>query len=249
MQGRQCSRLALTPNKDGHLYDLSYDNKNVIIKNTNVSQIDNKQYMKKFLIAMLAVAIVCSCGTKTAYKLVTPLPSGLEIDALTDCTVPAEFTCDDFRWMGGNLTMKVFSENLYDAVEVSLLEPGDTLLYDGEKIVVETIENDGGMVSINEGLDNGGAWLQAGDGGTFRATQFDDHSVYSELGTAELPLSENFRIIDCGTEPLDPSDTVATGQKLYLETLEGWRRDFSPLNTTVLIENGLITEIVRHWIP
>ena len=75
---------------------------------------------------LLIAAIACSCGPKTAPKLLSPLPSGLEIDALTDCTVPAKFTSDDFRWMGGNLTMKVFSEDLYDAVEVLQLAPGDT---------------------------------------------------------------------------------------------------------------------------
>lgn len=205
--------------------------------------------MKKIAIILLAAVLLCSCGQNKAKKTVSPLPSGLEIGALSDCTVPAQFTCDDFRWMGGNLTMKVFSEDLYDAVEVSLLEVGDTLVFDGEKIVVETIEDEGGMVTINGGLENGGAWLRAGDGGTYRACQFDDHSLYTELGTAELPLSETFRIIDCGEGPADPCDTIVSGQKLYLETLEGWRREFSPLNTKVLVEDGLITGIVRRWIP
>lgn len=72
--------------------------------------------MKKITIMMLFAAIVCSCGPKSAPKLLSPLPSGLEIDALTDCTVPAKFTSDNFRWMGGNLTMQVFSEDLYDPV-------------------------------------------------------------------------------------------------------------------------------------
>lgn len=205
--------------------------------------------MTKFPTMLLAALLVCSSCTNKAQKLISPLPSGLETDALKDCTVPAQFTSDDFRWMGGNLTMKVFSEDIYDAVEVSLLEPGDTLVYNGEKIVIKTIGDDGGCITVNGGLENGGAWLQAGDGGTYRAIQWDDHSVYSELGTVELPLSEDFRIIDCGEDPADPSDTLTTGQKLYLETLEGWRREFSPLNTRVLVENGIITEINRHWIP
>lgn len=145
--------------------------------------------------------------------------------------------------------MKVFSADFYDAVDILQMAPGDTLLYDGEKIVVDTIEDKGGAIIVNGGLEGGGAWLESGDGGTFRAVQFDDHSIYSELGTAELPLAEDFRIIDCGEEPTDPSDTVATAQKLYLETLEGWRREFSPLNTTVLIEDGIITQIIRRWIP
>lgn len=205
--------------------------------------------MKKITIILVAAALVCSCGTKKARKLVSPLPSGLEIGALTDCTVPAQFTSDDFRWMGGNLTMKVFTEDLYDAAEVSLLEPGDTLIYDGEKIVVETVEDEDGLLSVNGGLEEGGAWLQAWEGGTYRACQWDDHSLYSELGTVELPLSEDFMIVDCGENPEDPSDTLTTGQKLYLETLESWHREFSPLNTKVVVENGIITAIIRRWIP
>ena len=205
--------------------------------------------MKKITTMLLFAAIVCSCGPKTAPKLISPLPSGIETGSLTDCTVPAQFTSDDFRWMGGNLTMKVFTEDLYDAVEVSLLEPGDTLIFDGEKIVVETVEDEDGLLSVNGGLEEGGAWLQAWEGGTYRACQWDDHSLYSELGTVELPLSEDFMIVDCGENPEDPSDTLTTGQKLYLETLESWRREFSPLNTKVVVENGIITAIIRRWIP
>ena len=136
-----------------------------------------------------------------------------------------------------------------EAVEVSLLEPGDTLVYNGEKIVIKTIGDDGGCITVNGGLENGGAWLQAGDGGTYRACQWDDHSLYSELGTVELPLSEDFMIVDCGENPEDPSDTLTTGQKLYLETIESWRREFYPLNTRVTVEDGIITAIIRRWIP
>ena len=205
--------------------------------------------MKKITIMLLFAAIVFSCGPKTAPKLLSPLPSGLEIDALTDCTVPAKFTSDDFRWMGGNLTMKVFSEDLYDAVEVLRMVPGDTLVFGGEKIIVETVEDKDGFVTVNGGLEEGGAWLQAWEGGTYRACQWDDHSLYTELGTVELPLSEDFMIVDCGENPEDPSDTLTTGQKLYLETLESWRREFYPLNTKVVVEDGIITAIIRRWIP
>ena len=157
--------------------------------------------MKKIVIMLLAAFLLCSCGSNKARKTVSPLPSCLEITTLSDCTVPAQFTSDDFRWMGGNLTMKVFSEDLYDAVEVSLLERGDTLVFGGDKIVVETVADEGGMLTINGGLEEGGAWLVAGDGGTYRACQWDDHSLYTEIGTAHLPLSEDFMIVDCGENP------------------------------------------------
>lgn len=198
---------------------------------------------------MFAALVVCGCGANKGHKIIAPLPCSYEIGALTDCMVPAQFTSDDFHWMGGNLTMTVFRENIYDAVDLHLMSAGDTLQYDGHQIIVETIDNENGVIAVNGGLENGGAWFQAGDGGTYRAFQFDNHSVFTELGTVELPLSEDFIIIDCGVNPTDLSDTVRADQKLYLETLEGWRGEFSPLNTKVLVENGLITQIARRWIP
>ena len=69
------------------------------------------------------------------------------------------------------------------------------------------------------------------------------------MGKAELPLADDFIIIDCGENPDDPCDTIRTGQKLYLESLSENNRLFHDLNTRVRIENGIIKEINRKWIP
>ena len=204
--------------------------------------------MRRLAILFLSASLLASC-TGGTHSVVAPLPCGYDLEDLADCTVPASFSADDFHWMGGNLRMTVYSEDIYDAVDLHRMQPGDTLLYDGKKIIVKAIKDEDGFLTINDGIENGGAWLQAGDGGAYRAVQFDDHSLYTELGAAELPLAEDFRIIDCGENPTDPSDTLGTGQKLYLETLDEWRKNFSPLDTRVLIEGGVITEITRHWIP
>ena len=209
--------------------------------------------MKKALIIVLALALAACIGSSeknTTHRIVTPYPAGVDIEALEDCIVPAKFSCDDFNWMGGNLIMTVMSEDIYDAVEVTQMECGDTLLYNGETIVVEAIgEEAQGILAINGGLEQGGAWLQPYEGGTYRAIQFDDHSMYTELGTAQVALAEDFIIIDCGDMYEDPSDTITTSQKTYLEGLKGYKRDFNPLNTRVVIEEGMITKIHRKWIP
>ena len=204
--------------------------------------------MRRLVILILSAGLWAACSGG-AHTVVAPLPCGYEPGNLSDCMVPAGFSADDFRWMDGSLVMTVYSEDLYDAPDLVRMQPGDTLLYGGEKIAVRNIVEEKGLLVVNDGLDNGGAWLRAAGGGTFRAVQFDDHSLYTELGLAELPLSQDFIIIDCGEFPTDPSDTVRNGQKLYLEALADWKADFSPLNTTVLIEGGEITEINRRWIP
>lgn len=183
------------------------------------------------------------------HKLIAPLPSGLDIQDLEDCTVPAAFTSDDFRWMGGNLRMTVYSKDLYDAVEISRMQVGDTLVYTGEPMVIESIEELHGGIAINGDIDNGGCCLAGYEGGTYVTRNWDDHATYTKLGTAEVALADDFVIIDCGEFPTDPADTIRTGQKLYLESLKDSRREFFSLNTLVTIENGMITEINRRWIP
>lgn len=183
------------------------------------------------------------------HKLIAPLPSGLDIEDLEDCTVPAAFTSDDFRWMGGNLRMTVYSKDLYDAVEISRMQLGDTLVYTGEPMVIESIEELYGGIAINGDIDNGGCCLAGYEGGTYVARNWDDHATYTKLGTAEVALADDFVIIDCGEFPTDPADTIRTGQKLYLESLKDSRREFFSLNTLVTIEKGMVTEINRRWIP
>lgn len=200
------------------------------------------------LSAFVLTALMSSCF-ESNHKLIAPMPAGISVDELQDCTVPASFTPDGFNWMGGNLTMTVYNQDLYDAVEISKMQVGDTILYNGEKVVISTFAEENGGIDINGGLDEGGCCLVGNEGGTYVARFWDDHATYTELGKSEVALAEDFIIVDCGMNPEDPSDTIRAAQKLYLENLGEGRRDFFQLNTRVTIENGMITEINRHWIP
>lgn len=65
--------------------------------------------MKRAMTWVAASLLMLSCSTKeNSHKCINTLPAGISIEELTDCTVPAKFTTDDFNWMGGNLTMTVY---------------------------------------------------------------------------------------------------------------------------------------------
>ncbi len=203
-------------------------------------------------VLIIAAVLLCGCVEKEkeeTHKVIAPLPAGIEADNLQECTVPASFKIEDFNWRGSNLTMTVYNKDLYDAVEISLMQPSDTLIYEGKPMIVNTMEEVNGYLEINGGLEEGGCWLAGFEGGTYIAKIFDDHATYTELGKAEVMLADDFVIIDCGSNPEDPIDTIRSEQKLYLESLEEGRRDFFVLNTVVRIENGMIKEINRRWIP
>ena len=204
------------------------------------------------IITLLAIAaLIVSCGShRREYKCISPLPAGIEIEDLKDCIVPVSFKTEDFNWMGGNLSVTVYSRDLYDAVEVTQLHTGDTIMYDGTPLPIVKVEEVNGAIIINDGqVDEGGCTLVPNEGGTYVGRGLDDHPSYTAIGKTELPLAENFVIIDCGDFPTDPIDTIRTEQKLYMETLEGADVDFSCLDTQVTIEKGAIIEINRRWIP
>lgn len=204
---------------------------------------------KSIILAAFAIVAVASCFAQSSNKCVKPLPASVNIAAIKDATVPADFTVDDFKWMGSNLSMTVYEEDIYDAPEVCSLAKGDTLIWNGDTIIVNEVEQRGATKVINKGIEEGGAELAPNGGGTFRGTLFDDHSTYTKLGKVTLPLSDNFTITDCGEFPTTPSKTISADQKQYLEGLKDYKRTFTCLNTRVLVENGVVTNITRHWIP
>ena len=198
---------------------------------------------------LLFAMLFAGCKKEQTFNLIQPLPSGMKVDSLTDCCVPASFSIDDFNWRDGDLMFTVYNEDLYDAVEVNNMQVGDTILFDGDKLHIDIITKDSLGLTINYGIEEGGCWLLPYEGGTYRAVQFDDHSYYTELGATTIPLAEDFVIIDCGENPTDPSDTISANQRAYLESVKPYKREFSPLDTKVLIENGVVTQINRRWIP
>jgi len=182
-------------------------------------------------------------------RYIRPLPPSVDITNLREAVVPAEFSADDFDWNGGYLTMTVFEEDLYDAVEVNKMRKGDKLIWGGDTIVVQEIAHRGDAIVVNGSIEEGGAELVPHEGGTYRARTWDDHSNYTELGKAQVLIAVDFAFIDCRENPTDPYDTICRKQIAYIDSLKDNKRDFINLNTTVQIEHSIITGITRRWIP
>ena len=209
---------------------------------------NNKMTASKlpFILVAITALLGLSCSP---HKRITPLPAAIDAKNLTDCTAPASFSSDDFCWDAGNLRVTLYSKLLYDAVDISQMRNGDTLIYESGPVIIREISRTDNGVDVNGGMDNGGQWLVGNGGGTFVAKSWDDHAIYLEVGSAIVPLAKDFVIIDCGLEPRDPIDTIRTNPRAYIESLQESRRQFNSLNTLISIDNGVITEIQRHWIP
>lgn len=216
--------------------------------------------MKKVWTLALAVCmmLLVGCGVQDngaqdEAKRVEPMLSGNTMESMTDDTFPASFAAADLTEQDGTLTLAVtgYEEELFDAVAITTLKAGDTVVAGGEEYAVEnTEENENGLISVNGGLEQDSIEFAPSDedGGVYYVEGLDDTHTYADLGTASLPLAETFVFTD--NSDLDHPDReyqAAEFRQILADDANGY--GFEVNNTTVTVENGQITKIVRNFQP
>ena len=217
--------------------------------------------MKKILSIILAVVLslgmLAGCGTKTETEskepnvnVISPLPETLDINALDNCTVAISLEkggayVNDSGKMVMDVT--VYSYELYDMVDVASLKENDVILRKNEEVKVTEIERlETGLVRINGGEENGGFDLVSNDSTVYYESGMNDIKAYYELGNVTLPVSDEF-------EYVDESDLDADAKKYFagdfLKDDAGIEYNFSPNNTSIVIENGTIIKMNKTYMP
>lgn len=186
-------------------------------------------------------------GSQGEARRVEPLADTLDVSALAegDQQFTAGFRGSDARLDDDGrlvIDLTVYTYDLYDAVEITTLTPGDTLVVKGTEIPVKTVEQGDG-IAVNGGLVNGGIDLTSAGGGTFRVLLENDAPDLYEAGTITLPVAQDFVLTD-------DSDPEAPGRTLYAGDLLGLGDEvFSPQATTVETVGGAVTAIHRDYTP
>lgn len=211
--------------------------------------------MKKTLSIILAVVLglgmLAGCTAKTDENTNTihPLPETLDVNNLENCTVAVSLEKGDaYVNDGGKMVMKVkaYTYELYDMVDISLLEENDVVVRKGEEVKVTELERlDTGLIRINGGEENGGFDLISNDSTVYYEIGMSDIKNYNELGEVTLPVSDEFEYID--------SSDLDAGEKQYFagDFLDdaGIEYNFSPNNTSIVIENGTIIKMNKVYMP
>ena len=217
--------------------------------------------MKKTLSIILAVVLslgmLAGCGTKTETEskepnvnVISPLPETIDINALDNCTVAISLEkggayVNDSGKMVMDVT--VYSYELYDMVDIASLKENDVILRKNEEVKVTEIERlETGLVRINGGEENGGFDLVSNDSTVYYESGMNDIKAYYELGSVTLPVSDEF-------EYVDESDLDAGAKKYFagdfLKDDAGIEYNFSPNNTSIVIENGTIIKMNKTYMP
>ena len=217
--------------------------------------------MKKTLSVILAMFFVISlfagCDTQTENKneenntkVINPLPETLDINALDNCTVAISLEKGDAKLSdNGKMVMDVtvYSYELYDMVDIASLEENDVIVRKNEEITVTEVERlESGLVRINGGEENGGFDLVSNDSTVYYETGMNDIKAYYELGKVTLPVSDEFEYID--KSDLDTEAKIYYPGDFLTDDVD-IEYNFSPNNTSIVIENGTIIKMHKVYMP
>ena len=176
---------------------------------------------------------------------VSPLPRSIDLEHLDNCTVPISLQKGDvYLDDDGALQMKAtaYTYDRYDLVDIANLKVGDTIVLGQENVTVTSVvEDSNGRLVLN-----GQFYLCSNEDGTF--SQVDDTGilVYYPLGEATIRVSQEFTFADsfdpgAGTVTYYPGDFLTDDVAISY--------DFTPANTTLVIENGVAVSMNRIYLP
>ena len=122
------------------------------------------------------------------------------MSALDNCTLAVSFEkgdayVDDTGAM--QLNVIVYTYDLYDMVDIANLKEGDTIVIQGNDVVVESLETlETGLLFINGGLDQGGYDLWHDDSGVYFEHGYSDVKSYYPIGETTIRVSADFEFVD-----------------------------------------------------
>lgn len=216
--------------------------------------------MKKIVCLLILCCFLTACAalaetptvpeTTDAGLRISPLPETIDLSHLDNCTVAVSLKEGDaYVDDTGAMQMKVtvYTYELFDLVDISQLKAGDTLTIRQQDVPVTSVERDeSGLMQINGGLEQGGYNLVTYDDGVFFEILPSDAKYWQELGEATMRVSPDFIYTD--SSDLDKGEVVYYPGDFLVEGT-GIDYNFSPNNTTIVIENERIVAMNRVYIP
>ena len=140
------------------------------------------------------------------------------------------------------MTLTVYGYDAYRAEDVDALDVGSVFsthldgAVEAQNVTVEKIEKneENGTVSIS--------------GDIYRTVTYDDYPVYYMMGELVLPVDDSVTLSDSSADvdavPVETNGTIEVG-KAVSEDKDNW----TPYNTTVFTKDGVVSNVLRIWVP
>ena len=182
-------------------------------------------------------------------NIISPLPATIDIHNLENCTVPVSFEqgdayVDDTGAMQMDVT--VYNYDLYDMVDIASLKNGDVIIIGENEVIVDSLERKDRDIFINGGLEYNGYEFRTDDETVWYECGYNDAKSYYEIGKVTLRVSADMNFYD--NSDLDKGEIIYYPGD-FLTNDAGIVYHFVPNNTNIVIENGMIIEISRSYMP
>ena len=153
------------------------------------------------------------------------------------------------------MAMTVYAYDSYRTEDIDGLEAGKAIrihpdgAVEAQDLTVESIERneETGIVSINGGIEQGGVDLWRSND-VYRTVTYDDYPVYYMMGELVLPVDDSVTLSDSSASvdavPVETNGAIEVG-KAVSEDKDNW----TPYNTTVFTKDGVVSNILRIWVP
>lgn len=182
---------------------------------------------------------------------VKALPSGVDINHVDDCTLPIGLDAKTaYNAETNTLTVTLYDQEVFDAVEISQLKEGDSIVVEGDiAYVVNDVVNKDGYIMINGGRDNGGLEFRSNEGGTYVLCMENDYPSFALLGEYSFSVPDDMIYSDASDPDSDAVSEYSAKQFISLLQSDADKVSLNPRNATIHIENGTVTEITRSYMP
>lgn len=203
---------------------------------------------KKMLVICVLMVFALVAGCAKQKDVIMPLPVTIDVNNMSDCMAAISLSDKDaITEEDGKVQMKVkiWTYDLYDMVDISMLEKGSLIQIREETVEVSSLEVVDNGVLINGGLDNGGYELRTDEGTVYYEIGYSDQLSYYELGESVLPVAENFTFIDASD--LDRGEVSYSVEDL--QNNDEIIYHFVPDNTKIVVEAGKAVVMERVYTP
>lgn len=187
-------------------------------------------------------------GTAVDTVVVAPMLVDVDMNNLGDRTFAMEADpATAYNAQANTLTVNLYQNEVFDAVELSRLKEGDTLSVGGEVFTVKTVTTSEGYIVVNDGdMTNGGLLFRSNDGNTYIAVGMDDQPVFTSVGEYTFVVPAGLTYTDASD--LDASPVTYSGKDL-VRAIQGGQQVFSRYNTTIQFKGGVPAAVVLDFMP
>ncbi len=181
------------------------------------------------------------------YTVSDPMPDGTyHVDL--DVSTLAEQSDGTYR-----IHAVIEDYDTYDQVDMNNMKAGDTIQVAGKDVKIESVERDesNGIISINGGTEQDGYdFTPMEDTNGYRTLEMDDYPVYYVVDETDLTISDSVTLSDAlglNSPTEAPVNVDYSGFAKYMQ--ENYSDNWTCGSTSVVIENGVVSQINRIWVP